>query len=56
MLAGQISGIFFIFGMDMFATADGSMTPFMLAYVGMMVLNIILAIFLKESEMIKEHG
>jgi sugar phosphate permease len=56
MLAGQISGILFIFGMDMFATADGSMTPFMLAYVGMMVLNIILAIFLKESEMIKEHG
>lgn len=53
MLAGQISGILFIFGMDIFSTADGSMTPFMLAYVGMMVLNIILALFLKESEMIK---
>ncbi|MBN1573190.1 MAG: MFS transporter [Deltaproteobacteria bacterium] len=53
-LSAQISGILFIFGMDMFTTADGSMTPFMLAYVGMMILNIVLAAFLKESEMIKE--
>lgn len=53
-LAGQISGILFIFGMDMFKTADGSMAPFMVAYVGMMVLNVVLCFFLKESEMIKD--
>jgi sugar phosphate permease len=52
-LAGQVSGILFIFGMDMFEAEFGSMTPFMLLFVGMMVLNVVLCFNLKESEMIK---
>jgi len=51
-LAGQVSGIIFIFGMDMFNTAFDSMAPFMLLFVGMMVLNVVLCFNLKESEMI----
>jgi MFS family permease len=54
-LAGQISGIIFIFGMDAFRTASGAMTPFMLAFVGMMVVSVILSLMLKESKMITAH-
>ena len=50
-LAGQISGIIFIFGMEMLRDASGTMAPFMIAYVGMMVLNILLCSKLKESKM-----
>jgi MFS family permease len=52
-LAGQISGIIFIFGMDMFRGADGSMTPFMIGFIGLMVLCAIFCSMLKESKMIK---
>jgi MFS family permease len=55
MLAGQISGIIFIFGMDMFRTESGSMTPFLLVMIGLGVLNIILSFFLKESSMVQEE-
>lgn len=50
-LAGQVSGIIFIFGMDVFRTATGAMTPFMMAFVGMMAINVILSLTLKESKM-----
>lgn len=53
MLAGQISGIIFIFGMDMFRTESGSMTPFLLVMIGLWVLNIALSFLLKESSMIE---
>ena len=53
-LAGQISGIIFIFGMDMFRTETGSMTPFLIAMIVLAVVNIILAFTLKESAMIEK--
>jgi len=53
-LAGQISGIIFIFGMDMFRTENGSMTPFMLIFIGLMLVNVVLCMFIKESKMIEE--
>ena len=49
MLAGQISGIIFIFGMDMFRTESGSMTPFLLGMIALWLLNILLSFILKES-------
>jgi len=52
-LAGQISGIIFIFGMDMFRTESGSMTPFLLVMIALAVVNIVLAALLKESKMIE---
>ncbi|MBI5119188.1 MFS transporter [Candidatus Poribacteria bacterium] len=52
-LSGQISGIIFIFGMDMFRTESGSMTPFLLVMMAMASTNIILALLLRESVMIK---
>jgi len=54
-LAGQVSGIIFIFGMDAFRTTTGAMTPFMLAFVAMMVISVILGITLKESKMMKSN-
>jgi len=54
-LAGQISGIIFIFGMDMLRTEDGSMTPFMLIFIGLMLVNGALCLLLKESKMIEEQ-
>lgn len=51
-LAGQISGIIFIFGMDMFRAEDGSMTPFLLAMIVLTALNILFATRLTESTMI----
>ena len=56
-LAGQVSGIIFIFGMDMFRTETGSMTPFLLVMIALGAVNVILAIMLKESRMIAAaHG
>ncbi len=54
-LAGQISGIIFIFGMDALRTPDRAMTPFMLIFVGMLLINVILSLMLKESKMMKAH-
>ena len=51
-LSGQISGIIFIFGMDIFRTESGSMTPFLLVMIALASVNIILALMLKESHMI----
>lgn len=52
-LAGQISGIIYIFGMDTFRAADGSMTPFLLFMIAVTPISIILAARLKESTMVE---
>jgi MFS family permease len=49
MLAGQIAGIIFIFGMDYFRTDSGSMTPFLIVLIGLALGNILLSLMLKES-------
>jgi sugar phosphate permease len=54
LLAGQISGIIFIFAMDKLRiTATGSMTPFMIIFVVMIFANIILGFLMKESPLIR---
>ena len=50
---GQISGIIFIFGMDMFRSESGSMTPFLLVMIALTAVNIVLAFALRESRMIE---
>jgi len=52
-LAGQISGIIFIFAMDKFRSpVTGSMTPFMIAFLVLMIVSALAAAFMKESPMI----
>ena len=52
MLAGQISGIIFIFGMDLFRSESGSMTPFLIVLIVLSLINIALSFMIKESSMI----
>ncbi len=55
LLSGQISGIIFIFGMDMFRSAEtGSMAPFMVAFLVLTALNVFLLTRVRESDMIRE--
>jgi MFS family permease len=54
-LAGQISGIIFIFGMDAFRSENQAMTPFMLAFIGMLLVNVVLSFMLRESKMMVLH-
>ena len=54
-MSGQIAGIVFIFGMDMFKAEAGSMTPFLLVMIALAAANIILALKLRESGMIEGH-
>ena len=50
-LAGQVSGILFIIGMDSFKSpVTGSMTGPLIALIGLMVLCLALSIFLKEPK------
>ncbi|MFH1138743.1 MAG: MFS transporter [Pseudomonadota bacterium] len=49
LLAGQVSGILFIFGMDAFRSESGAMTPFMLLLIGLTAVNVILSGLMKES-------
>jgi cyanate permease len=50
-LAGQVSGILFIFGMDSFKSpVTGSMTGSLVALIGLMVLCLVFSIFLKEPK------
>jgi MFS family permease len=52
-LAGQISGILFIFGMDV-ATAEGaSKTPAMVVFLALVLACIFIALKLKESKLVK---
>lgn len=54
MVMGQISGIVFIFGMDLFKSPKtGSMTASMIILIGLMVVNILFAAMLKESKLLK---
>jgi MFS family permease len=51
--AGQVSGIIFIFAMDKFRNpVTGSMTPFMIAFLVLMIVSALAAVFMKESPMI----
>jgi MFS family permease len=53
LLAGQISGIIFILGMDQFkVSATGSMTPSLLILIGLLAFAAILATRLRESALI----
>ena len=54
LLAGQISGIIFIYAMDKLRiTGTGSMTPFMIVFVAMVFANILMAFLMKESPLIR---
>ncbi len=53
MLAGNISGIIYIFAMDFFRDADGSMTPFMIFMITMTPVSLFLATRLKESVIVE---
>jgi len=55
LLMGQISGIAFIFGMDIFKSkTDGSMSNPLMVLIGLMVLSIIASTRLKESTMVRK--
>ncbi len=49
LLAGQVSGILFIFGMDGLKAADGSMTVPVIAMAGLLAACVVLSLFLEES-------
>jgi hypothetical protein len=54
LLMGQISGIAFIFGMDGFKVAGtGSMTPSLIVLIVLMLVALVLATRLHESELLK---
>ncbi len=51
LLAGQISGVIFIFGMDAFRSAEtGSMTPFLVLFMVLVIGNALLGLKLRESK------
>jgi len=53
LLMGQVSGIAFIFGLDIFKSkADGSMSNPLMVLIGLMVLSLLASTRLKESAMI----
>jgi MFS family permease len=51
LLAGQVSGIFFVVGMNAAGTR-----PFMIAFVGLALVNVVLALSLRESKMMLAVG
>jgi len=53
MLAGQVSGIIFIFGMDILTAAGASKTPAMLIFIALMIINVFLILKLKESKLVR---
>jgi MFS family permease len=54
LLMGQVSGIAFILGMDSLKVpATGSMTPSLLILIGLMVVGLVLATRLHESDLLK---
>ena len=53
MLAGQISGIIFIFGIDKLMPSDASKTPAMLIFLTLMIINVFIILKTKESKMVK---
>ncbi|MCP4757781.1 MAG: major facilitator superfamily domain-containing protein 7 [Proteobacteria bacterium] len=56
-MSGQLSGIIFIFGMDMFKDPEtGSMTAVLLFLLGLKLVNVILSSRLVDSEIIDEEA
>ena len=56
-MSGQLSGIIFIFGMDMFKDpVTGSMTTILLALLALKVCNVFLAENLVDSDLITEEA
>jgi cyanate permease len=56
LLMGQISGIAFIFGMDLFKSSiTGSMTRSLVFLIGLMVLSILMSFTLKESVILSKQ-
>ncbi len=53
MLVGQISGIIFVFGMDIAAGDSPSKTPAMIVFIVLMIINIFLNLKLRESKLVK---
>jgi MFS family permease len=59
LMVGQVSGILFILGMDLFKAPDtGSMSPFLVVMIGLLALGALLATRLRESALITgaEHS
>jgi MFS family permease len=53
MLSGQVSGVIFIYGMDAFRTATThSMTPFLIVFIVLGILNLLVGSLMKESPLI----
>jgi fucose permease len=52
-LAGQVSGIAFIYGMDAFRAESGSMTPALLVLIALSIGNVLLTTRLRESALIR---
>lgn len=52
LLMGQVSGIAFIIGMDIFKTSSGSMTPSLIVLIGLMILSLLAATRLHESNLL----
>jgi sugar phosphate permease len=50
---GQISGIIFIFSMDLLKTSRGSMTPSLLVLTGFLIVSFVLALRLRESPQLR---
>lgn len=53
LLAGQVSGIIYIFGMDILTPEGFTKTPAMILFIIMMLINVLLTTQLGESKMIK---
>jgi hypothetical protein len=57
LMAGQISGILFILGMDAFkSSVTGSMAGSMLVFIALTAIVIALTAFLDESEMVRSEA
>jgi len=55
LMAGQVSGIIFIFAMDIFRSpSTGSMTPSLLAFIFLLFLSLLICTKLKESKLIRQ--
>lgn len=55
LMAGQVSGIIFIFAMDIFRSpSTGSMTPSLLAFIILLFLSLLICTKLKESKLIRQ--
>ncbi|MBI5895265.1 MAG: MFS transporter [Desulfobacterales bacterium] len=53
LFAGQISGILFVFGMDVWTAAGASKTPAMILFIALTLLNIVFILKLKESKLVR---